>query len=389
MARSKEGEHLLDPPSAAPAGKGAGIGQDAGHPHDVRRYLSNPAGAQHDPAFYERLAETEPNADLAAVYRRRLNRSANTWPSGRTSWRRGATVPPFRLPWRTRILQQPASAAQAGFVLLTIEDGQALRSRGGGDGQLDAEAAGLPQHERSHARIFRQLSRTRRAWRACSGLVRGTPPRASGRARRRAGANDGPGVRLQPRQRRRRGGNRTILLTGSPGYVRRASMALGEWLSVQSSPSELYQHQIDIEREHRPMPGEEKAELALIYQAKWCPLIARPGRWPNACSRRDHRADTRARSSTSIRPSAARHGPRHHCSFRVLGAIIPCSPTLLVRDHRHRGQCRRQHDRLGLCSDHPDDGRNALYSGLPVAPGLAAAAITFGVGALIGVNVAG
>ena len=45
-------------------------------------------------------------------------------------------------------------------------------------------------------------------------------------------------------------------------------MALGEWLSVQSS-RELYEHQIGIEkRELDEMPEEEMAELALIYQAK-------------------------------------------------------------------------------------------------------------------------
>ena len=45
-------------------------------------------------------------------------------------------------------------------------------------------------------------------------------------------------------------------------------MALGEWLSVQST-RELYQHQIGIEaREIASAPEEEEQELALIYQAK-------------------------------------------------------------------------------------------------------------------------
>jgi hypothetical protein len=42
-------------------------------------------------------------------------------------------------------------------------------------------------------------------------------------------------------------------------------MALGEWLSVNSS-RELYQHQISIEKaELESMPEEEGEELALIY----------------------------------------------------------------------------------------------------------------------------
>jgi VIT1/CCC1 family predicted Fe2+/Mn2+ transporter len=48
-------------------------------------------------------------------------------------------------------------------------------------------------------------------------------------------------------------------------------MAMGEWISVQSS-RELYTHQIDIERfEIATMPEAETQELALIYEAKGLP----------------------------------------------------------------------------------------------------------------------
>jgi len=46
---------------------------------------------------------------------------------------------------------------------------------------------------------------------------------------------------------------------------------MGEWLSVQSS-RELYQHQIQIEKEElQAGPEEEQEELALIYQSKGVP----------------------------------------------------------------------------------------------------------------------
>src|SRR6185369_9547513 len=46
------------------------------------------------------------------------------------------------------------------------------------------------------------------------------------------------------------------------------SMALGEWLSVQSA-RELYSRQIEVEREElAAAPEEEEEELALIYEAK-------------------------------------------------------------------------------------------------------------------------
>jgi vacuolar iron transporter family protein len=64
----------------------------------------------------------------------------------------------------------------------------------------------------------------------------------------------------------------TILLTGLAGLLAGAiSMALGEWLSVQSS-REVYARQIAIEKEElETAPAEELEELALIYQAKGIP----------------------------------------------------------------------------------------------------------------------
>ena len=61
----------------------------------------------------------------------------------------------------------------------------------------------------------------------------------------------------------------TIVLTGLAGLVAGGiSMALGEWLSVNSA-RELYQHQISVEKaELQAMPEEEAEELALIYEAK-------------------------------------------------------------------------------------------------------------------------
>ncbi len=71
-------------------------------------------------------------------------------------------------------------------------------------------------------------------------------------------------------------------------------MALGEWLSVQSS-RELYMNQIKIEREEiESAPEEETEELSLIYQSRglslnklilWqnrsCPIMKQPLRpWP-------------------------------------------------------------------------------------------------------------
>jgi hypothetical protein len=121
------------------------------------------------------------------------------------------------------------------------------------DNQADAESVGMPTEERSHARLFGALARTNL-----------TPPESkavkfegihytSGNALRAGtlGANDGllsvyslvmgvvgAGV-----------GKREIFVTGIADLLAGAlSMALGEWISMQSS-RELYERQIGIERD--------------------------------------------------------------------------------------------------------------------------------------------
>jgi VIT1/CCC1 family predicted Fe2+/Mn2+ transporter len=170
-------------------------------------------------------------------------------------------------------------------------------------------------------------------------------------------------------------------------------MALGEWLSVQSS-RELYQHQIGIEkRELEQMPEEEMEELALIYQAK--------GIAPEEARRLAERLlsdeatalDTLA-AELGIDPAelGGSAGGGHHF-------IHP------VRDRRRRPGLPLHllvgtagivastiASILGLFAIGAAitlmTGRNPLVSGLrQVAFGLAAAAITFGIGRIIGVSV--
>ncbi len=63
-----------------------------------------------------------------------------------------------------------------------------------------------------------------------------------------------------------------ILITGLTGLLAGSfSMAIGEWISVQSA-RELYDRQVRTEAtEIRSVPDEEQEELALIYEAKGLP----------------------------------------------------------------------------------------------------------------------
>jgi len=62
--------------------------------------------------------------------------------------------------------------------------------------------------------------------------------------------------------------NRVILITGLAGVLAGAcSMAMGEWISVQSS-RELYGGELTVERaEIAAFPDEEYDELVAIYEA--------------------------------------------------------------------------------------------------------------------------
>ena len=67
-----------------------------------------------------------------------------------------------------------------------------------------------------------------------------------------------------------------VLISGLAGLLGGAcSMAMGEWLSVQSA-RELYKKEIATEADElSEVPDEEEEELILIYQAKG--LSAEPG----------------------------------------------------------------------------------------------------------------
>ena len=122
-----------------------------------------------------------------------------------------------------------------------------------------------------------------------------------------------------------------MLIAGLAGLLAGGfSMALGEWLSVQSS-RELYEEQIAVEREELEMaPQEEEAELALIYQAKGLPeevarrLAAQVIATPEAA------LDTLAREELGVDPDTL-GGSAWEAAFAsfllfCLGAVVPVFP---------------------------------------------------------------
>jgi VIT1/CCC1 family predicted Fe2+/Mn2+ transporter len=369
---------------------------------DVGRYQANLKAERDAIALYTRLAQAEPNPDLASVYRRLAEteqRHAEVWEAKLVA--AGEPVPQYGASWRTRTLGWLARRFGVALVLPTvteIEQGASSEY----NNQPDAQAAGMVQDEQSHARMFRYLSGE------TSGLEGSAVARFEGRHRSTGGnalragvlgANDGlvsvfslvmgvagAGV-----------GTRGILVTGVAGLLAGAlSMALGEWLSVQSS-RELYQHQIGIEKhELAVIPEEEKEELALIYQAKGIDADTAQGLANRLLSDQATALDTLAREELAIDPAelggSAWEAAITSFLLFAAGAVIPLVPYLFFTGTAGI-IASAAFAAVGLfiigAAITLMTGRNPVISGLRmVAFGLMTAAVTFGIGRLIGVRVA-
>jgi vacuolar iron transporter family protein len=190
----------------------------------------------------------------------------------------------------------------------------------------------------------------------------------------------------------------SILITGLAGLLAGSlSMALGEWLSVQSS-RELFEHQIGIERhELLAAPEEEAEELALIYQAKGLSLEQARDLGQRLVQDQQAALDTLAREELGIDPEALGGSAWVAATTSFLlfsvGAIIPVVPYFFGE-----GTAALLASLLlsviGLFAIGAAitiiTGRSALRSGLrQVLFGVTAAAITFGIGRLFGAALGG
>jgi VIT1/CCC1 family predicted Fe2+/Mn2+ transporter len=189
-----------------------------------------------------------------------------------------------------------------------------------------------------------------------------------------------------------------ILITGLAGLLAGAiSMALGEWLSVQSS-RELYKRQIQIEaRELEESPEEERAELVAIYQGKGLPERQARQLANHLMANPQSALDTMAREELGINPkdlggSAWEAAGMSFMLFSV-GAIVPVAPFAFLSGWMAiaASMAASALALFGIGSAITlMTGRNVVFSGLrQVIFGLTAAAITFAIGRLIGVTVAG
>ena len=368
-------------------------------PDDIKRYKDNLKAEQEAILLYTRMADAEKNPDLKAVYLKLIEtekKHAEFWINKLRE--AGADIPEYHLGLRTRILGWLAARLGTAVILpaITAMENNAAT---GYDGQSDAESVNMPADEKSHARIFSYLARTTQGL-SGSELARfeGRHRAAGGNALRAAvlGANDGlvsifclvmgvAGAGMPARN---------ILLTGLAGLLAGAlSMALGEWLSVQSS-RELFQHQLEVEKlELSEIPEEEKEELALIYQAKGIDAETARTLADRLISDPSTALDTLAREELGIDPkelggSAWEAAITSFILFTV-GAIIPVIPYMFLSGMTGI-VISALSSTIGLFIIGAVitlmTGRQPIVSGLrQVLFGLTTAAITFSIGHFIGV----
>jgi VIT1/CCC1 family predicted Fe2+/Mn2+ transporter len=191
---------------------------------------------------------------------------------------------------------------------------------------------------------------------------------------------------------------KAVLITGLAGLLAGAgSMALGEWLSVQSS-RELYTRQLDMEREELDtMPEEEEEELALIYQARGLDEPEARKFASSVMSNRDTALDAMAREELGIDP-AELSGSAWQAAITsfflfAFGAIVPVTPFFFA-DLQTGVMLSVVFSTAALflvgAAVTLFTGRSVVFSGVrQVIFGLVAAGLVYMIGKAVGVTVSG
>ncbi|MBK8557826.1 MAG: VIT1/CCC1 transporter family protein [Lewinellaceae bacterium] len=193
-------------------------------------------------------------------------------------------------------------------------------------------------------------------------------------------------------------GQNGVLLAGMAGLLAGAlSMALGEWISVKSS-QELYERQMSLEMDEIVSnPEGETKELALIYMAKGIPEQQAHAMAVKTMENPEHAHEVLIKEELGInqeelKGSAWEAAITSFILFAV-GAVIPVAPfiwwsgweSIIVSVVLSTIGLFIIGSAITLFT-----GKSIWFSGMrQVIFGLLAAAITYGIGHLIGVSIAG
>lgn len=364
---------------------------------DIARFTGFVRDEENAVLLYSALSVREKDPHLAKVF----EMLAATEKGHAEEWRAklgaaGVRLPPPGPDLKTRLILFMIKHFGTGLVLPSVI---AMESAGSDAYGAVGGAEAMARDEQSHGRILRVMRHV-----ASGGVEGSTLARAEGRhkgaggnALRAAvlGANDGLVSNLSLVMGVAGAGltGRSILVTGFAGLLAGSiSMALGEWLSVQSS-RELYTRQIEIERaEIESSPEEEAEELALIYQARGLAEEKARDLAHDVLSNPAAATETLAREELGIDPEvlggSAWEAAISSFAMFAVGAIIPVIAFLFLSGLTAvvvSIVCAM----LGLfligAVTSLSTSRSLLFSGMRmVVVGTVAAIVTFGIGHLIG-----
>jgi vacuolar iron transporter family protein len=366
---------------------------------EAARYRENYRDEIDGAAQYRALAEMEPDESLAEVYRKLAEteeRHAVFWVDRLKGI--DQPVPEARPSLKARLLirlsRRFGSQVLVGVMAATETLGQTMY-----DDQPETQGQGMRADERSHARILSALAEESPKGVEGSVLARieGRHRSVGGNALRAAvlGANDGlvSNLALIMGVAGATFSRQSVLIGGLAGLLAgAASMALGEWLSVQSA-RELTSKQMQVEAEEiEAMPDEEAEELALIYQAKGLPEDKARELADHIMEDQEAALNTLAREELGIDPDEMGGNPWEAAvtSFFLFsfGAIVPLIPfffaggtSAIVLSMVFAGAALFTTGAGSALLT----GRGVVFSGArQMLFGLIAAGIVFGIGTLLG-----
>jgi VIT1/CCC1 family predicted Fe2+/Mn2+ transporter len=368
----------------------------------IRRYRANIQAELDRAAIYAAMATAERDPKRA----RRFTHLAESESRHAGFWREqlaeaGAGGGPRRPTFRARVLAGLATRFGSSLVLpaAAVLEGSEVESYAD---QPEAGETEIPAEERDHARVLDKAVGEGSTGRTASVLARmlGRRRGVSGNALRAAvlGANDGlvSNLSLVMGVAGADLASRDVLITGIAGLLAGAfSMAMGEWISVQSS-RELNQRLLDREAEEIATdPEHERAELVTLYRRRGLTDQEARRLAARVMSDEDAALEAMAREELGLDPEelggSAWVAATSSFALFTVGAIVPVLPFAFADGDLAVGLSLAG-SALGLLGIGAAitllTGRPAWRSALrQLAIGLGAAAVTYGVGSLVGAAV--
>ncbi len=365
---------------------------------DVARYQQNYLVEMDGIALYRSMAAAEEDQTRAEIFKKLAQneeRHALRW--ARLIQSAGAAVPQYHPSLRVRALGWMARTFGTHRVVPIISS---LEARDEAGYMHQPEAVGLPAEERAHSRTLWAMSGGSPGPASIVGVERWHFASRGGNLRAAVfGVNDGllsnfslvmgfAGAEAKPEY---------ILLAGVAGLLAGSfSMAAGEYVSIRAQ-REVFEQQIAMEKQELEMsPKEEEEELSLIYQAKGVPEKEAAQLARRIIQNPKIAIDTLAREELGLDPSQL--GSPWTAALSsffafVVGASIPVAPYLLTSGVA----AWLASASLSSCALFGVGAllsiftaRGPVFSGARMLLiGLAVSAITYCVGWMLGVSVAG